>query len=266
MYEYEPELDGDLDWALFPAPERIPSRRERITTCVKAALVIGACWFITPALGITAACAAVSLKDLSTGRRLARVIPDRTGARVCSWFSYAWGCWKVGMTALGTFFLLAALQGGEKKELSQPSPEMFGALAGCLFLFGGFLASAGFTAAGLIAALRSGMRVWIGEGMNQARTLLLAMLLAMFTCFVLIPWTVLLGRFFTRTAVTSQVEVGWSTSYAFLGALLILGMGLFLFAAPIFILIMLDRLCRRVVAGRPGKFGPKVPSVGKWNT
>jgi hypothetical protein len=38
-----------------------------------------------------------------------------------------------------------------------------------------------------------------------------------------------------------------------------------LFAGPVAILMILDRIDRRVVAESPGKFGPKVPSVGKWN-
>jgi hypothetical protein len=32
------------------------------------------------------------------------------------------------------------------------------------------------------------------------------------------------------------------------------------------ILVILDRFSHHVVADRPGKFGPKVPTVGKWNT
>ena len=38
------------------------------------------------------------------------------------------------------------------------------------------------------------------------------------------------------------------------------------FAGPVAILVVLDWLSRRVVADRPGKFGPKVPTVGKWNS
>jgi hypothetical protein len=38
-----------------------------------------------------------------------------------------------------------------------------------------------------------------------------------------------------------------------------------MFAGPLAILLVLDRISRRVVADLPGKFGPKVPTVGKWN-
>jgi hypothetical protein len=39
-----------------------------------------------------------------------------------------------------------------------------------------------------------------------------------------------------------------------------------LFAGPVVILLALDRVSRHVIANRPGKFGPKVPTVGKWNS
>ena len=35
---------------------------------------------------------------------------------------------------------------------------------------------------------------------------------------------------------------------------------------PFLILIVLDWIGRRVIADRPSKFGPKVPTVGKWNS
>jgi hypothetical protein len=38
-----------------------------------------------------------------------------------------------------------------------------------------------------------------------------------------------------------------------------------MFVGPLMILVVLDSISRRVVADRPGKFGPKVPTVGKWN-
>jgi hypothetical protein len=39
-----------------------------------------------------------------------------------------------------------------------------------------------------------------------------------------------------------------------------------LVAGPVVILLLLEWISRRVIADRPGKFGPKVPSVGKWNS
>ena len=37
------------------------------------------------------------------------------------------------------------------------------------------------------------------------------------------------------------------------------------FLGPVVMLVVLDWLSRRVVADHPGKFGPKVPTVGKWD-
>ena len=39
-----------------------------------------------------------------------------------------------------------------------------------------------------------------------------------------------------------------------------------LFAGPFIIVLVLDRVSRHVIANRPGKFGPKVSTVGKWNS
>ncbi len=38
-----------------------------------------------------------------------------------------------------------------------------------------------------------------------------------------------------------------------------------MFAGPVIILLILDMISRRVIADSPGKFGPKVPTVGKWD-
>ena len=104
-------------------------------------------------------------------------------------------------------------------------------------------------------AFRSGMRVWIGEGINQARTLLLGMLMVGFILLVLMPicfWLVGLAP----RAGDGQDSV------------LPMMLGLFgcMFGGPVIILVVLDWFSRRVVADRPGKFGPKVPTVGKWNS
>ena len=79
------------------------------------------------------------------------------------------------------------------------------------------------------------------------------MLLVGFTGCVLIPWIASLmsagaGPFNERSAIH-------------------LAGGMFgcMFVAPVIMLLLLDWISRRVVADRPGKFGPKVPTVGKWN-
>jgi hypothetical protein len=47
--------------------------------------------------------------------------------------------------------------------------------------------------------------------------------------------------------------------------LVLLGIWGCTFGGAVVILIVLDWISRRVVADRPGKFGAKVTTVGKWN-
>ena len=120
---------------------------------------------------------------------------------------------------------------------------------------GGYLLSATLTAAGLVRAYRSGMHVWVGEGVNQARTLLLAMLIVGFAVAVLGPMCVWLA-----VGVPHASESGDHVAVE-----LEVMFGL-MFVGPFVMLLILDWVCRRVVADRPGKFGPKVPTVGKWDS
>jgi hypothetical protein len=98
------------------------------------------------------------------------------------------------------------------------------------------------------------MRVWIGEGVNRARTLLMGMLIVGFIFVVLGPWSIwLLGRY--PRASDSRVDLP--------GLLALYGC---LFAGPVVILLIVDWIGRRVIADSPGKFGPKVPAVGEWKS
>ena len=136
------------------------------------------------------ACAA-ALKDIRTpGRRLARSIPDKAGGEICALFSYAWAAWKFGVAAFVMMFVVISIDVvlGEAKDRAAPSVHR-----SALLWFAGFVASASLTAAGLVKAFRSRMRVWIGEGINQARTLMLAMLIVGFTVAVLVPTCFLLS-------------------------------------------------------------------------
>jgi hypothetical protein len=137
--------------------------------------------------------------------------------------------------------------GMEKNELPP------GAAAAMLLWAGGFLTSSILAAAALVKAIRSGMRVWIGEGVNQARTLLLGMLIVAFVPLVLGPMLVwLVGRL--PRAGNASADVPF-----------VLIMFTCMFAGPVLILVVLDWISRRVLADQPGKFGPKAPTVGKWN-
>jgi hypothetical protein len=128
-------------------------------------------------------------------------------------------------------------------------------IASVLFAIAGFALSAILTAWGLLAAFRSGMRIWVGEGVNRARALFLGMLLVGSIFVVLVP---LCSWMITRNPRAGDgVGDDLAETLAFFGCWL---------AGPLGIVLVLDWVCRRVIADRPGKFGAKVPAVGKWNS
>ena len=142
--------------------------------------VVAACLVFSPPLAVVIACAAMAAGDMRNARQLARSIPDKAGGTICALFTYAWGAWKFGLTAFAFVFLTAFL--------GQTEHEMPAGFGVALFLFvGGFLISAILTTTGLLRAFRSGMRVWVGAGVNQARTLLLGTLIVGFVGTVLGP-------------------------------------------------------------------------------
>jgi hypothetical protein len=251
MDEPDDRLAGDAVWELFPYRTAGPaqgSRRFQYGRWLVVACLVAACWLLSPSLAVATACLAIAAVEFQNGRRLARSIPDKAGAKVCARFAYAWGAWKFGVTAVVFMFATAIL--GQKQSELPP-----GLLASLLLCMSGYLLSATLTAAGLVGAYRSGMRVWVGEGVNRARTLLLAMLIVGFTVAVLGPICIGLG-----TAHPHAADGEGMLELVLLAAM----MGL-MFVGPIVMLLILDRFCQRVVADRPGKFGPKVPTVGKWS-
>jgi hypothetical protein len=100
------------------------------------------------------------------------------------------------------------------------------------------------------------MRIWVGEGVNRARLLLLAMLLVFFTFAVIAPTCFWLGSLPPPHAAGGYARVNIAGP-AILG--LIVG-------GAYVLLLILDWLSARVVADRPARFGPKVPAVGKWDS
>ncbi len=252
MNEIDDRLAGDPVWELFPysAAGPVPgSRRGRYARWLALACLVAASWLFSPSLAVVTACLAIAAVDFRKGRQLARSIPDKAGGTVCARFTYAWGAWKLGLTALAFMFATAIL--GRKQSEIPP-----GLSASLLMFMGGYLLSATLTAAGLVRAYRSGMRVWVGQGMNQARTLLLAMLIVGFAVAVLGPigiWLAASAPYATNSGDVFRVS---ATVGATLGLTLV---------GPFVMLLILDSICGRVVADRPGKFGPKVPAVGKWN-
>ena len=98
-------------------------------------------------------------------------------------------------------------------------------------------------------------RIWVGEGVNQARLLLLGMLLGAFTIGVLGPFDLCLAASVPYARDSGDVNHVIAVVVTMLGLILV---GAFV------TLCVLDSISRHVVADRPGKFGPKVPAVGKW--
>ncbi len=251
MSEPDDRLVGDPVWELFPGPSHEVRRSRRYLSWLAAAGLIVLAWFLYPPLSVIVACLAVAARDFHTGRRLARSIPDKAGGGICALFSYAWGAWKLGITAFVLMFVTISIKMPAGKG-SGPPPEF---IAAGLLWFGGFMASAALTAMGLVKAFRSGMRVWIGEGVNQARTLMLGMLVVGFVLLVLMPICLWLVGLAPRAGDGQD---------SFLP--MMLGLCGCMFGGPVLILVVLDWFSRRVVADRPGKLGAKVPTVGKWDS
>ncbi len=249
MLEPDDRLAGDPVWELFPAAPPKAPRSRRLRNGLALALLIVESWLLWPPLSVSLACLAAAFKDLRTGRQLKRSIPDKAGGGICALFAYAWGAWKFGVAAFVMMF--APLPLYVMLDEARDVPPAF--MAALLLLLAGFTASAIFTAAGLAKAYRSGMRVWIGKGVNQARMLMLGMLIVGFTLLLLIPSTI-----WMVPNVPGPVR-----GRAMLPFLLWLGLcGI---SGPL-ILVILDRVGRSIIADKPGKFGPKVPMVGKWNS
>ena len=253
MNELDDRLAGDLVWELFPGRSVRPAKKSsllRAAIWIACAALVAAAWQASPTLAVIMACLAISAADFLKARRLARSIPDKAGGIICARFTYGWGAWKFAMTALA--FMFAAVFLGRGKSEVPP------AFVASFFLFASSqLLSAILTAAGLARAYRYGMRIWVGEGVNQARLLLLGMLLAAFTIGVLGPFGLWLA--------VSAPNARDSGDVVRVIALVAAEFGL-IFVGAVVTLRVLDWISQRVVADRPGKFGPKVPAVGKWNS
>lgn len=242
-------LAEDFDWALFPQETEVPPLKRWLHRLEVASVVV-LTWLLYEPLAVVLACLAISFKDFRKAYTASRAIPDRAAAWISSVFGYAWAAWTLGVAACATFFVLAVINVSVVHDRGMPP----GAGTAMLLVPCGFLAALTLTAAGLVMALRSGLRIWIGEGMNQARTLLLGLMILLFTVFGIGPLLVLLSANFDRSSGPGMPAfIAWA------------GLLAATFAGPIAILIVLDRISRRVLASYPGKYGPKVPSLKKWD-
>jgi hypothetical protein len=249
MNELDDRLAGDEVWELFPARAGSPARESRsaqVARWLVWAFAVVAIWLLSPPVAIVMAGLVISAGDFRHARHLARSIPDKAGGAICALFGCAWGVWKFAMTALA-FLIAIDISGGIQPEMSSAF------VTSLLVALCGHVLSAMLTAAGLIGAYRSGMRVWVGEGVNRARLLLLAMLLVMFTFAVIGPVSFWLAMSPKPSGVGPLNDV----------VLAVLGMSV---GGAFVLLLMLDWLSARVVADRPARFGAKVPAVGKWDS
>jgi hypothetical protein len=253
MMETDDRLADDPIWELFPSALPQAPRPRRFRYGLAVALLVAVSWWLNPVLSVCVVCLAAAWKDIRTGRRLARSIPDKAGGDICTLFSYAWGAWKFGAAAFVMVFVAFPIHVALAEANHTPPSPAF--IVAPLFWFAGFIGSAILTAAGLVKAFRSGMRVWIGEGINQARTLMMGMLIVGFTFAVLVPMCFLLAVMAPRPAGADKHILTF-----------LLGLFTFIIGGPVGILVVLDWLSHRVVADKPGKFGPKVPTVGKWTS
>jgi hypothetical protein len=251
MYEVDDRLEGDPVWELFPgASEPTPGYLGPgdYGQWLALACLLAACWLWFPALAVVLTSLAVAVPHYRRGRQRARSIPDKAGGEVCAWFNLAWGAFLVGAAAFVQMFVELVLA-----IVAEPLHEPPALLASLVLWIAGFKLSAALIAAGTLTAYRFGMRVWIGEGVNRARTLLLGMLIAVFTLVVLGPWGLWLVW---KAPRANDIEAG-------VFPILLVEFGA-LFGGAVVIVLVVDWLSRRVVADPPGKFGPKVPTVGKW--
>jgi hypothetical protein len=246
--EVDDRLAGDLVWELFPARSGGHEAEPLAATVARWALLaslVAAAWWLSPPLGVVTACIGVAAQDFQHAWRITRSFSDKAGGTIIALFACAWGSWKFGLTAVVFFFLTVILG----RNQSDVPPAVVTTL---LLAAGGYSLSAVLTAVGLVRAYRVAMRVWVGEGVNRARTLLLGMLIVGFTIGVLGPLCVWLATGGSRHADTPFQALAVGAG--------VLGLSII---GPIVMLFIVDWLSRRVVAERPSKLGPKVSAVGK---
>src|ERR1017187_1088906 len=119
MNDPDDRLAGDPVWELFPYRTARPargSRRVRYGRWLAVACLVAASWLLSPSLAVVTACLAIAAVEFRNGRQLARSIPEKAGGMVCARFTYAWGAWKLGLTALAFMFATAIL-GRKQSEI-----------------------------------------------------------------------------------------------------------------------------------------------------
>ncbi|MGE3817910.1 MAG: hypothetical protein AB7I30_00600 [Isosphaeraceae bacterium] len=240
MSETDDRLVGDHVWEVYPATRRPTSRGALATRLgVFVVLIIGGLW-VHPPLGAYFFCVGVAWGDFAQGRTAWRGIPDRWVGFVSACFHFAWGFWKLGVSAFACLFVLTVID----LKSEEPPPGVPGAVAISL---GGFCLAAVLTVLGIVGALRGGLVIWLGEGFNRAKTLLLSMLIVGFVLGFLIPLCLLLVD-------DSRPILNLLTFAALYGGM---------FVGPVILLLTRDLLEQRILADRPIEYGRKGPLIGK---
>ena len=255
MSEVDDRLAGDPVWELFPyaahAHEKESHDARDYRRWFAVACLVAAAWLVYPPLAVVTFCLAVVAHDFRNGRQLARSIPDKAGGSVCARFAYAWCRVENGGDRLHAGIVVVPIWAtlGDTRESAAGRSHSHAARNGRFRAIGRV-----DRASGLLTAYRTGMRIWIGDGENQAKTLLLSLIVMVFTVFMLGPYGLLAHprRSTGRAGRSDNLRA-------------VLGLLACLFVAPIVILVIFGWASRRILADRPGKFGSKVPTVGKWD-
>jgi hypothetical protein len=124
-------------------------------------------------------CLAVALACLNYGRERFRVArwlkrhdPDRQRGKVCWWFYFAWGLWKITYVACFLTVVLGIVQGATHDSSTSSGKN---AAVSPAFVVAGMLAMVGFPLTSLVTtfatimALRRRVRVWLGPEAGWAR-------------------------------------------------------------------------------------------------
>jgi hypothetical protein len=204
------------------------------------------------------ACAKFGWADAHTAWWLRRVDPDRRRGITCFWWYLTFGVWKVALTATLTMAVLTwcvFVFGAPPPGNLPPSPVLYGALiaAGCGFGLS-FLSS--YVA--MWAALRNGLRIWLGIAPHRARA----------RCFWppchgqtnFVPYVTLTTMFFTIAVFLAALVVGWACvdwmrQGPVAGLLVLPAVGLTSGTSLVF-----QALCRRLVARSPEECWPVEPA------
>ena len=254
MNETDDRLVGDPVWELFaypaPGPAQPASRIRRYGPWLIVAGLIALGWFLFPPLAVVTAGLSVAARDFRRGRQLARSIPSKAGGTICA-VQLCLGGLEARNGRLrvdvGLRIPLRARDETARNALGGPGLDVSG--------HGGFHFVGGVDSFGPGSGLPIGnarLDRRGGESGQDAPDGHVDRGICLRGSRSDEPLAL---RRFPR-AIDAQ-PAALPDFLAFCSCL---------FVGPLLIVLVLDRISRRIIADRPGKFGPKVPTVGKWNS